>query len=649
MLKEDLTAREGKIREIKNSVLNLLIIENCEEDYQLILKQLRKFNIKFDPIITPNFEQAKNLIENGNIDIIISDCYLPEFSANDLLDYLKEEKIRIPVIIISGTIDEETAIECLTKGAVDYLFKDRLVRLGTAVERAYTEFYLTRQSEKANEELYVSDIALKQSEARFKELADLLPQTVFEVDLNGVFIFVNKSALISFGLREDELNANQSIFDFIVNSDVPKAKSRFNALLNGSTNINGSEYLALRKDKTTFPCHVFSNLVYKNGVVTGVRGLLIDITEQKKTELELRTAKEKAEEMNRLKSSFLANMSHELRTPMIGIMGYAELLSSQITDPGIKEMSDGIISSSKRLTDTLNSILDLSRIEANKIEVYYETLDVNMIIGQVFKLFDVNAQRKKLNFNLSLCENVSAQLDKTLLHQILTNLIDNAIKFTDSGSITIKSALNNSNVVINVIDTGIGISENSLSYIFDEFRQGSEGFSRKFQGSGLGLTITKKFVELLNGTIKVISEENKGTNFILSFPIKADMNTEKKDKEKKLLIVDDDPISRDLLFRFLRNDYSVDFACDGLEALSKINENIYSLILMDINLGKGMNGIEVTKKIRTKKDYAQTPIIALTAYAMQGDKEEFINAGCTSYISKPFYKRDLITVIETFI
>lgn len=393
-----------------------------------------------------------------------------------------------------------------------------------------------------------------------------------------------------------------------------------------------------------------------------------DITERKRNERELREAKVKAEEMNKLKTSFLANMSHELRTPLVGILGFAELLRDNIADTEMSQMASRIYSSGKRLLETLNSLLDLSRIEANKMELKSDFINVCRVVRENIMQFEALAKSKNLYLRAEIHDKeLISFLDDRILHQILNNLVNNALKFTKAGGVTIfveKESLDDKNYVsIKVKDTGIGIPEESLPKIFEEFRQVSEGLDRKFDGTGLGLTLTKKFVELLGGTISVESKLNEGSVFIVRFPLeekKADDKSEHYESEMNIesseilqfkealniLLVENDEASIEVTKLFLKDKFNVDISLNGEHALNLASLKKYDLILMDINLGKGISGIEVTQRIKQMSGYEKVPIIAMTAYAMVGDREEFFKAGCSHYLSKPFRKEQLLNVIN---
>ena len=392
--------------------------------------------------------------------------------------------------------------------------------------------------------------------------------------------------------------------------------------------------------------------------------------ERTRSREELVKAKEKAEEMNQLKTRFLANMSHELRTPMVGILGYTEILKNEVTNPELKEMSEEIYVSANRLLETLNLILDLSKIEANKSEIHPVEINVTDVTLNQVKCFQELAKKKNIFINIiPKEEQLYAMLDERIFRQIINNLVSNAIKFTLKGGVTIeinKEVINeNENVVIRVKDTGIGIPKESHQIIFEEFRQASEGLNRIFEGSGLGLSITKRFVELMDGKISVESEHGKGSTFIVSFPSCKHRNSfkikepaknnnlsnvktkpETTDKDLPLVLLVEDDISNAGVIEYLLQDVcKVDFVKSGEEALEITTQKQYAAIIMDIALGAGIDGIETTKRIRKMKGYRDLPIIAVTALAMKGQRESFLAEGCSHYISKPFNNKTLLDLM----
>lgn len=386
---------------------------------------------------------------------------------------------------------------------------------------------------------------------------------------------------------------------------------------------------------------------------------------------ELISAKNKAEEMNRLKTNFLANMSHELRTPMVGIMGYTEILKREVTSPELKDMSSEIYDSANRLLGTLNLILDLSKIEANKSDIRMEVIDVGSVTLNQIKTFEELTKKKNLYLesNIKIGE-IYSLLDERIFRQIINNLINNAIKFTNKGGVIVnvgREMINDEEkVVIRVSDTGIGIPEDSLDIIFEEFRQVSEGYDRGFEGSGLGLSITQKFVQIMNGNISVESKMGSGSTFIVSFPV--DERTKDKNKIKistrdntmefskeelvnqsqlpDVLLVEDDHSNAGVIEYLLAGVCNLDAAVTGEEAIEKCEKKQYAAILMDIALGRGISGLEATKRIRRIHGYENSPIVAVTALAMKGQRELFLSEGCSHYISKPFDKKSFLTLVN---
>lgn len=392
----------------------------------------------------------------------------------------------------------------------------------------------------------------------------------------------------------------------------------------------------------------------------------------KKSEEELIKAKTYAEEASKLKSSLLSNMSHELRTPMNGILGFAEIIMEESKDSYFKELAHYIQLSGKRLMKTLNSIMDLSQLEAGSDILHFDEFDLLQEIQIVVNSFIPIANQKNLYLNfIHLQDIVPLYSDKNLIQQIVTNLIDNALKFTSKGGVTVETnlleVLNNKIVEIKVTDSGIGISKDYKDIIFEEFRQVSEGHKRNYEGSGLGLSITKKMVNLLKGKIVFESYPGKGTIFnvllpVLKNPVKAKKTIAKKtfkepllvkDSPKKfviglpkILLVEDNEISIKLTKQFLTKICNMDYAIEPSRALDMASKTKYDLILLDINLGKEMDGLQLIKEIRKIEGYENTPIVAVTGYALRGDRERMLEGGCIDYIKKPFDKSTLINTIK---
>ncbi len=413
--------------------------------------------------------------------------------------------------------------------------------------------------------------------------------------------------------------------------------------------------------------NIISSIFNDEGVLTHYVALKEDVTEKKKMIEELIIAKEKAEEMNRVKSSFFANMSHELRTPMVGILGFSEFLMNEFEgNPDYYNMVKSINVSGQRLLETLNHILNISKLEASKVEVNLEILNIVPLLQESFGFFKSVALKKNLEYSFkNNYPEIICKIDQQLFTSIINNLLNNAIKFTDFGEVVLSTSIDNNDVIITVSDTGVGISEKKQDLIWEEFRQASEGYNRGFEGTGLGLTIAKKYTDLINGSISVESSLGKGTVFTLRLPISKSSPEQKEIKVNievhpinesktpnpmiKILYVEDDEIAVKYVTTITKAYYSVDAATDSDEALNKLKRTKYDAILMDINLRRGMDGIELTKVIRKIAGYDSIPIIAITAFAMGKEKEEFLQQGITHYLSKPFVKAQLLDLLNEII
>ncbi len=397
-------------------------------------------------------------------------------------------------------------------------------------------------------------------------------------------------------------------------------------------------------------------------IVTTLASAVGNAAARNRDEDKLKTALRQAEELDRLKSSFLANMSHELRTPMMGILGSAEILVEEVKDKLHKRLSDTILRSGNRLLGTLNQLIDISKLEAEMVQVKQEPCDIPGLLNQLQQHYLSAAMSKGVTITLDApFDELIITTDSGVLRQVLNNLMDNAVKYTHAGSIRLSARLTVQNgtqhIHVAVTDTGIGIDEKNISVIWQEFRQVSEGLSRNYEGTGLGLAIAKKFITTLGGTISVESKVGNGSTFTVSLPIDEvdQVHTlvtptdipqgEALPGKPKLLYVENEDIATDIMKFFIGDSYELDCVTNAQECFIAISKTQYDLILMDINLGTGFSGIEATRVIRETDGYRHTPIIAVTAFALKGDKEEFLAAGCSDYISKPFERKQLMNII----
>lgn len=400
------------------------------------------------------------------------------------------------------------------------------------------------------------------------------------------------------------------------------------------------------------------------GNIVSLWGAVQDISDHREREQRLVEALERAKESDRLKSAFLANMSHEIRTPMNGILGFAELLKEpNLTHEVQQDFISTIWKSGKRMLNTINNIVDVSKIESGLMNINLHETNINDRVDFAYKFFKPEVEAKGLKFSCkkSLPENRAIiKTDDEKVFSLLTNLIKNAIKFTEKGSIEFGYSVKGEYLEFFVKDSGSGIPENQREIIFERFRQGSEDFDRKYEGSGLGLSICKSYAEMLGGKLWLESNEGGGSIFYFIIPLivvenenlmlngyNLEENKSNQTKNLKILIAEDDETSYTLLSLHLNNiSTNILRSVTGIEAIEVCERNNdIDLIMMDIRMPK-MDGFEATRQIR--KFNKEVIIIAQTAHAFSEDKKRASEAGCNDYISKPINRNHLKGLIDKY-
>ncbi|MCX6327603.1 MAG: ATP-binding protein [Bacteroidia bacterium] len=416
--------------------------------------------------------------------------------------------------------------------------------------------------------------------------------------------------------------------------------------------LYATSLLAMKKGQLDPPKEIFENFVH----------LAASSLRRKRAELELIKAKEKAEESDRLKSAFLSNMSHEIRTPMNGILGFTELLKEpNLSSKEQQDYTNIINQSATRMLNTINDIVDMSKIESGLMNLDIKETNLNEKIEFIYKFFKPEIERKGMKFlfkNGLPSKEAIIKTDNEKVYTILANLVKNAIKFTNEGSIEFGYEKKDEYLEFFVKDTGTGISETQKEIIFERFMQGSDSLTRKYEGSGLGLSISKSYVELLDGKIWVESEKGKGSIFYFTIPYNAvseethtienAVSVEQKEvqlRKLKILIAEDDEVSRIILVKMIGIfGKEILHAKTGVEAVVACRNNPdIDLILMDIKM-PDMDGHEATRQIRQLN--TDVIIIAQTAYGFSSEREKAIEAGCNDYISKPIEKTLLLELIK---
>ncbi len=518
-------------------------------------------------------------------------------------------------------------------------------------------------------EIIIDITEKKNAEEQVQLLSLVASQTKTGVnisDKNGNTTWVNQSLERLTGYTLAELQG-QKLGNVIANYERQKellSESRSKARNNEAYVI---EVEATTKDGTPVWLHVANTPVVDNyGQVIRQIDLITDITQRKQVERELVESKEKALQLSEAKEMFLSVMSHEIRTPLNAVIGMTHLLLDN--DPKVSQIDDlNILKfSAENLLNIINDILDFTKIETGNLMLESIPMDIKALAADIISSLQVNASKKGNTLKLLVSDLPEQVLgDKTRLYQILMNLLGNAIKFTGHGTVELKISLASQDDVQAVIhfeitDTGIGIPEDKLSYIFETFTQAKTDISRKYGGTGLGLAITKKLVKLYQSDIIVESVEGKGTTF--SFTIAFDkLTTEAKHKQvtdeisayagKSILVVDDNEINILIAKRILSKwGFVLDFASNGQEAIQKLMVQEFDLVFMDIKM-PGIDGFETSSIIRELPGayYQRVPIIALTASTLQDEYVKFKASGMNGHILKPFKPDEIKDVITRFI
>jgi signal transduction histidine kinase len=487
--------------------IKILHLEDSELDSELIQSIIENDGIRNEYFCVDNENDYKQILASLEIDIILSDFKLPDYNGNDALKLAREQYSHIPFIFVSGTIEEDAAIIAMVNGATDYVLKNKMDRLIPAIKRALNERGLERNRIKS-----LNDIKEKNEQLRIQ---------------NEKYILVNKE--LAYRNDEKEKRAAELV---IANKEL--AYQNAEKEKRASELIVANEELLFQNDEKEKRAAelVIANkeLAFQNAekekraseLIVANEELLFQNAEKEKRASELIIAKEKAEESDNLKTAFLQNMTHEIRTPLNEIIGFSGLLNKEnLSREDITEFTSMISESGQRLIEIVNNILDIAKIQTGQIKIEKQLLQVDFFLVEIFNSFQSKAKAKNLKLSYNLTQNIPIQIntDEIRLRQIFRNLLNNAIKFTNAGSIDFGCNQLEDSIEFYVKDTGIGIPEELQERIFNIFIQAELSISRSYEGAGLGLSISKGLVELLGGTIRVESELNKGTTFYFTIPV----------------------------------------------------------------------------------------------------------------------------------
>lgn len=517
----------------------------------------------------------------------------------------------------------------------------------------------------------INENTIYESEEKFKLLANNIPGTVYlyENDENTTKIFFNDEIEKLTGYQKSEFLENKlNLIDLIHMDDKEQINAALKIALENQEPFNFT-YRIKNKNGDSVWVEEFGDVITKGGKINYIEGILIDITQRKQAETAI-IAKEMAESASKAKSEFLANMSHEIRTPLNGIIGFTDLLMKTELGETQEKYMLTINESANSLLDIVNDILDFSKIEAGKLELDIRKNDINEVLKQVIDLIRYQSDHKKLGLRISIDSDIPlfAWFDSIRIKQILLNLLSNAIKFTTKGSIELKVlVIENKDeaqktIRFSVIDSGVGILKENQEKIFKAFSQEDNSTTRKFGGTGLGLTISNQLLNLMESKLQLESEIHQGSNFYFDLKLKTSNEIEVERETKimetkkntlalssntKILVIEDNKINMLLTRTILKSlfpDVIIHEGTDGEEAVKQFAAVNPDLVLMDIQMPI-MNGYEATKVIRETEAGKNTPIIALTAGTVKGEKENCLEAGMDDYITKPIIRTALEEVI----
>ena len=513
-----------------------------------------------------------------------------------------------------------------------------------------------------------AEARLRESEARYRLLAELAPVSIMAFDAAGRITFVNRRHLETFaaGRQTRDFFLGQRITELpgVVRAGIA---DKLAPLLEG----RGVDLEAVHFAEFTGGHSGYVNLrgvpfLRDDGSLAG--GILIreDVTSRIEMERTLTAARNEAQAASRAKSEFLANMSHEIRTPLNGVLGMLQLLRDTPLDDEQVEYADLAIQSSRRLTRLLADILDLSRVEAGKMAIQCEPFKLSQVVAEAVELFRPTAAQAGVDLTVHIDPALPSRVggDAARLQQVLANLVGNALKFTAKGSVAVEAyplpprREGEERALFSVADTGCGIADDDLPRLFEPFVQGSRGYRRNVQGAGLGLSICKSLVELMGGNIAVDSEVGRGTTvfFCCAFRLcgsagqdAAHLADPAEPGGLRVLVVEDDRITRLAVRRLLEKEgHAVVEAGDGAQALETLTREPCDLVLMDIQMPV-LDGVQAVRAMRGEPRYAAVaglPVVALTAYAMAGDRETFLAAGMDAYVAKPVLRDELLRAME---
>jgi PAS domain S-box-containing protein len=599
-------------------------------DPQELIARAKVLSIEFATTIMPGFEALVFKASRG-----IEDIYE--------LTYVRRDGSRFPAVV------SVTALRDAQDTIIGYLL------IGTDnTARKLVEAEQRKLDQRLRDQQFYT-----------RSLIESNIDALMTTDPSGIITDVNKQMEALTGCTRDELIGAPFKSYF---TDPERAEAGIKLVLS-EKKLTDYELTACARDgKQTVVSYNATTFYDRDRTLQGVFAAARDVTERKRVEAELQQAKAAAESASQTKSDFLASMSHEIRTPMNAIIGIADLLAKTPLSPEQNKYVQIFRRAGDNLLNLINDILDLSKVEASQLELERTGFSLNDLLEKVREMVAVRAHEKGLALVCEIAPEVPRDLvgDPTRLRQVLLNLLGNAIKFTESGEVALRVTPDANSTVsgslrFTISDTGIGIPSEKLGAVFERFTQADSSTTRRYGGSGLGLTISKRLVELMGGCIRVESDVAKGSVFSFTVPLEIWAGATRRatvsvgaDPEPplpalRILLVEDSPDNRTITVAYLRDTpYQVEIAENGAIAYEKFTAGHYDLLLMDRQMPI-MDGLTATRAIRVWEQTnhrAPTPIIALTASALKGDQEKCVAAGCTAYLTKPIKQEVLLQAIK---
>jgi len=647
-----ITSTIGIVTDITERKLAEELLRESEEKYRGLVENSP------DGIVT--YVQEKITYANGEALRIVGASNNDQIIGKSVLEFVHPDSLESVIQRMKEIVLDDNATQ---------IVEEKLISLTGETIYAELKAIPTLFEHQNAVQVIIHDISeRKRTQEKIKQLSQAVEQSPVAIVITntlGIIEYVNPKFIETTGYSYDELIGKNPRILKSGHTSQEEYKHLWNTLSSGNEWFG--EFHNMKKDGSLYwESASISPILNSQGVITHYIAIKEDITERKLIEQQLIKAKDKAEESDRLKLAFLANMSHEIRTPMNGILGFTELLKDISLDKDVQQEYIKIIEKSgKRMLNIINDIINISKVESGQIEITSSETNVNEQIEYLYTFFKPEAAHK--NLSLLLTKELDSKhnyirTDREKLYAILTNLVKNALKFTNEGSIEFGCVKKGNYLEFFVKDSGLGISDSQQKIIFERFRQANDTISRTHEGSGLGLAISKAYVEMQGGKIWVESQEGVGSTFYFTLPYQSDyIPEEKRVAEKtnttgtdennidllKVLIVEDDAISK-LLITIAVKPYANEIlkVSTGYEAVETCRNNPdIDLVMMDINMPE-MGGYEATKQIR--KFNKNLVIIAQTANGMQSDHDKALEAGCTDYISKPININSLSRLIQKY-